>query len=145
MRRLYLQVYFTIVASLVLVVITAGLLWHFSTSFPPFGQPVEVAGEIHAELFPPAGVPPRSACSRRSSGWPSASARPWRCSAAATSVWHRRDVGFRLLVAAAKPAAGCDRRADRRSRSRFPTVGGWWHASRRGHAPARSCSRPSSG
>src|SRR6185312_11871689 len=54
MRRLYLQVYFTIVASLVLVVITAGLLWHFSTSFPPFGQQFEVAGEIIAELVRPA-------------------------------------------------------------------------------------------
>jgi signal transduction histidine kinase len=60
MRRLYLQVYFTIVASLVLVVITAGLLWHFSTSFPPFGQQFEVAGEIIAELFPPADASPQA-------------------------------------------------------------------------------------
>ena len=60
MRRLYLQVYFTIVASLVLVVITAGLLWHFSTSFPPFGQQFEVAGEIIAELVPPADAPPQA-------------------------------------------------------------------------------------
>src|SRR4029077_20541042 len=60
MRRLYLQVYFTIVASLVLVVITAGLLWHFSTSFPPFGQEFEVAGEIIAELVPPADAPPQA-------------------------------------------------------------------------------------
>ena len=59
MRRLYLQVYFTIVASLVLVVITAGLLWHFSTSFPPFGQQFEVAGEIIAELVPPADASPQ--------------------------------------------------------------------------------------
>jgi hypothetical protein len=60
MRRLYLQVYFTIIASLVLVVITAGLLWHFSTSFPPFGQQFEVAGEIIAELVPPADAPPQA-------------------------------------------------------------------------------------
>src|SRR3954469_3756220 len=60
MRRLYLQVYFTIVASLVLVVITAGLLWHFSTSFPPFGQQFEVAGEIIAELVPPANASPQA-------------------------------------------------------------------------------------
>jgi signal transduction histidine kinase len=60
MRRLYLQVYFTIVASLVLVVITAGLLWHFSTSFPPFGQQFEVAGEIIAELVPPADASPQA-------------------------------------------------------------------------------------
>ena len=60
MRRLYLQVYFTIVASLVLVVITAGLLWHFSTSFPPFGQQFEVAGEIIAELVPPVEASPQA-------------------------------------------------------------------------------------
>jgi signal transduction histidine kinase len=59
MRRLYLQVYFTIVASLVLVVITAGLLWHFGTSFPPFGQQFEIAGEIIAELVPPADASPQ--------------------------------------------------------------------------------------
>jgi two-component system, OmpR family, sensor histidine kinase RstB len=60
MRRLYLQVYLTIAASLVLVVITAGLLWHFSTSFPPFGQQFEVAGEIIAELVPPADASPQA-------------------------------------------------------------------------------------
>src|SRR3954463_10683825 len=53
MRRLYLQVYFTIVASLVLVVLTAGLLWHFSTSFSPFGQQFEGGGGIIARLLPP--------------------------------------------------------------------------------------------
>src|SRR4029079_10682690 len=60
MRRLYLQVYFTIVASLVLVFSAAGLLWHFSTSFPPCGQQFEVAGEIIAELVPPADAPPQA-------------------------------------------------------------------------------------
>ena len=52
MRRLYLQVYLTIVASLVLVVLTAGLLWHFFAGFGPLGQQFEVAGEIIAELVP---------------------------------------------------------------------------------------------
>ena len=60
MRRLYLQVYLTIVASLVLVVLTAGLLWHFGTAFPPFGQQFEVAGEIIAELVPPADASPQA-------------------------------------------------------------------------------------
>src|SRR3982075_2694769 len=60
MRRLYLQVYFTIVASLVLVVITAGLLWHFSTSFPPLGQQFAGPGEIIAELAPPADASPQA-------------------------------------------------------------------------------------
>src|SRR6201997_1077125 len=56
-RRLYLQVYLTIVASLVLVVLTAGLLWHFAAGFGPFGQQFEVAGEVIAELVPPANAP----------------------------------------------------------------------------------------
>ncbi len=58
MRRLYLQVYLTIVGSLILVVITAGLLWHFLTGVRPFGQQFEVAGEIVAEFVPPADAPP---------------------------------------------------------------------------------------
>src|SRR5258708_7899595 len=57
MRRLYLQVYFTIVASLFLVVLTAGLVWHFSAGILPFEQPFEVAGEVIAELVPPANAP----------------------------------------------------------------------------------------
>ncbi len=59
MRRLYLQVYLTIVASLVLVVLTAGLLWHFIAGFPPFGQQFEVAGEIIAEFVPPVDASPQ--------------------------------------------------------------------------------------
>ncbi len=57
MRRLYLQVYFTIVASLFLVVFTAGVVWHFSAGVLPFEQPFEVAGGIIAELVPPANAP----------------------------------------------------------------------------------------
>src|ERR1700704_706796 len=57
MRRLYLQVYLTIVASLVLVVLTAGVVWHFLAGVGPFNQPFEVAGEVLAELVPPAGAP----------------------------------------------------------------------------------------
>jgi signal transduction histidine kinase len=57
MRRLYLQIYLTIVGSLVLVVITAGLLWHFMAGVPPFGQPFEIAGEVLVELVPPADAP----------------------------------------------------------------------------------------
>jgi signal transduction histidine kinase len=57
MRRLYLQVYLTIVASLFLVVVTAGLVWHLSAGMLPFEQPLEVAGEVIAELVPPADAP----------------------------------------------------------------------------------------
>ena len=56
MRRLYLQVYLTIVASLFLVVITAGMVWHFSAGVLPFEQPFEVAGEVIVELVPPANA-----------------------------------------------------------------------------------------
>ena len=57
MRRLYLQVYLTIVASLVLVVLTAGLLWHFIAGVGPFGPQFEIAGEVIADLVPPANAP----------------------------------------------------------------------------------------
>jgi signal transduction histidine kinase len=56
MRRLYLQVYFTIVGSLILVVLTAGIVWHFIANVPPFGEPFEVAGGLAAELVPPASA-----------------------------------------------------------------------------------------
>ncbi|MFL6835387.1 MAG: HAMP domain-containing protein, partial [Xanthobacteraceae bacterium] len=59
MRRLYLQVYLTIVGSLVLVVLTAGLIWHFIAGVPPFGQQFEVAGEIIAEFVPAVSAPPQ--------------------------------------------------------------------------------------
>jgi signal transduction histidine kinase len=57
MRRLYVQVYLTIVASLFLVVFTAGVVWHFSAGVLPLEQPIEVAGEVIAELVPPASAP----------------------------------------------------------------------------------------
>jgi len=59
MRRLYLQVYLTIVGSLVLVVVMAGLVWRFVAAAPLFDQPFEVAGEVIAELVPPASAPLR--------------------------------------------------------------------------------------
>src|SRR5437879_13612250 len=59
MRRLYLQVYLTIVASLVLVVLTAGLVWHFAAGVPPFNQPFEVAAEVIGEIVPAASAPQR--------------------------------------------------------------------------------------
>ncbi len=39
---------------------TAGLLWHFVAGFGPFGQQFEVAGEVIAELVPPANAPPQA-------------------------------------------------------------------------------------
>jgi signal transduction histidine kinase len=57
MRRLYLQIYLTIVASLFLVVLTASVVWHLSAGVLPFEQPFEVAGAVIAELVPPANAP----------------------------------------------------------------------------------------
>jgi signal transduction histidine kinase len=57
MKRLYLQLYLTIVGSLVLVVLTAGVLWHFMAGAAPFTQPYEVAGEVVAELVPRPDAP----------------------------------------------------------------------------------------
>jgi len=57
MKRLYPQVYLTIVGSLILVVLTTGLLWHFIAGLPPFGQPFEIAGEVVAELVPARDAP----------------------------------------------------------------------------------------
>src|SRR5260370_4233104 len=57
MRRLYLQVYRTIVGCSILVVLTGGIVWHFAASVPPFGQPFEIAGELAAGLGPPASAP----------------------------------------------------------------------------------------
>jgi two-component system, OmpR family, sensor histidine kinase RstB len=57
MRRLYLQVYLTIVASLVLVVLASGLFWHLMSGVPPFDQQFELAGEVLAEIVPPANAP----------------------------------------------------------------------------------------
>jgi signal transduction histidine kinase len=57
MRRLYLQVYLAIVASLVLVVVTASLVWHFAQGILPFEQPFDVAGELIGELLAPASAP----------------------------------------------------------------------------------------
>jgi signal transduction histidine kinase len=47
------------VASLVLVVLMAGVVWHFLAGVAPFNQPFEVAGEVLAELVPPASAPPQ--------------------------------------------------------------------------------------
>jgi signal transduction histidine kinase len=52
MRRLYLQVYFTIVGSLILVVLVAGLLSRFLAVTPPFDQRLENVGRLIAETIP---------------------------------------------------------------------------------------------
>jgi two-component system, OmpR family, sensor histidine kinase RstB len=54
MRRLYRQVYLTIIASLVLVVLFGGALWRFAPGQPRSEEPFQMAGEMVATLLPPA-------------------------------------------------------------------------------------------
>lgn len=46
MRRLYLKIYLTVIAVLVLVLIIAGGIWRFSAGGPPGSQAFEIAGEL---------------------------------------------------------------------------------------------------
>jgi signal transduction histidine kinase len=54
MRRLYKQIYLTIIASLLLVVLLGGLLWRFAPHNPPGRQGFELVGELVAPALPPA-------------------------------------------------------------------------------------------
>jgi signal transduction histidine kinase len=58
MRRLRNQIYLTIVASLILVVIVAGAIWRFSTPTRPQADAFDFAGELAAAALPGAGAPP---------------------------------------------------------------------------------------
>jgi signal transduction histidine kinase len=58
MRRLYLKIYLTIIASLVLVVLVAGGLWRFGSSgTSPMVQAFEMASELASSALPPAESP----------------------------------------------------------------------------------------
>ena len=57
MRRLYQKIYLTIVATLVLVVLIAGVLWRLGSAGSPFGQALEMAGELAGTALPPADAP----------------------------------------------------------------------------------------
>jgi signal transduction histidine kinase len=57
MRRLYQKIYLTIIASLVLVVLIAGTIWHLAADHTPIGPALEVAGELAAAALPPADAP----------------------------------------------------------------------------------------
>ncbi len=58
MRRLYVQVYLTFVASLLLVVLTAGALWRFIAGIPPLDQTFEAVSMVLAQQVAPAQAPP---------------------------------------------------------------------------------------
>lgn len=53
MRRLYRQVYLTVIASLLLVVLFGGMLWRFAPNPLPGQQGFELVGEIIAPVLPP--------------------------------------------------------------------------------------------
>src|SRR5690349_14583800 len=57
MRRLYLKIYLTVVAVLVLVVLIAGGMWRFGAGGPPGGQAFEIAGELASNSLPAASEP----------------------------------------------------------------------------------------
>src|SRR5688572_12739623 len=54
MRRLYKQIYLTIIASLLLVVLLGGLLWRFAPHASHGRQGLELVGELIAPVLPPA-------------------------------------------------------------------------------------------
>jgi signal transduction histidine kinase len=59
MRRLYLKIYLTIVASLVLVVLITGAMWRFGSgdSDSPAEQTLAMVGELASFALPPAAAP----------------------------------------------------------------------------------------
>jgi len=59
MRRLYLKIYLTIVASLLLVVLITGALWRFGSADgdSPAEQTLTMVGELASFALPPAGEP----------------------------------------------------------------------------------------
>jgi hypothetical protein len=54
MHRLYRQIYLTIIASLMLVVLFGGLMWRFAPHPSPGQEGLELIGEIIAPVLPPA-------------------------------------------------------------------------------------------
>ncbi|HEX5957317.1 MAG TPA: ATP-binding protein [Hyphomicrobiaceae bacterium] len=54
MHRLYKQLYLTIIASLALVVLFGGIMWRFAPVDAPMHQRLQLAGELVAQLLPPA-------------------------------------------------------------------------------------------
>ncbi len=57
MRRLYLKIYLTVIAVLVLVVLIAGGIWRFGAGGPPGSQAFEIAGELASGSLPAASEP----------------------------------------------------------------------------------------
>lgn len=54
MKRLYLQVYLTVLVSLAMVVLSAGLMWRLAMRASPAGSAFEIAGNLASAALPPA-------------------------------------------------------------------------------------------
>ena len=57
MRRLYQKIYLTIIASLVVVVLVAGVFWRIGADTSPIALSFDIAGEFAAAALPPAQAP----------------------------------------------------------------------------------------
>jgi signal transduction histidine kinase len=57
MKRLYLQIYLTVVLSLVLLVLMAGVMWRLSSQVGPGAQAMEMAGRVAEAILPPPDSP----------------------------------------------------------------------------------------
>jgi len=57
MRRLYVRVYFAVLASLAVFALAAGLLWRQFGGDGPWGQAYEAAATLAQNALPPAGAP----------------------------------------------------------------------------------------
>jgi len=57
MRKLYVRIYFAVLASLAVFALAAGLLWHQFGEDGPWSQAYEVAATLAQNAFPPAGAP----------------------------------------------------------------------------------------
>jgi signal transduction histidine kinase len=57
MKRLYLKVYLTVIASLLLVVLVGGAIWRLGVDRTPLQETLELAGELVGSALPPASAP----------------------------------------------------------------------------------------
>src|SRR5258708_21690449 len=57
MRKLYVRIYFAVLASLAVFALAAGLLWRAFGEDGPWSQAYEVAATLAQNALPPAGAP----------------------------------------------------------------------------------------
>jgi hypothetical protein len=57
MRRLYVRIYFAVLASLAVFALAAGLLWRAFGEDGPWSQAYEVAATLAQNALPPVGAP----------------------------------------------------------------------------------------